>query len=91
MLNKEDISLSLLNMIIFNTLTIANLVAQIENIQNIVLIGHHLRILELEQVAEMGFQFLTRGKWKLMFLKYASFLGSLGLLIEHADLDILYS
>lgn len=62
MLNKEDISLSLLNMIIFNTLTIANLVAQIENIQNIVLIGHHLRILELEQVAEMGFQFLTRGK-----------------------------
>lgn len=49
-LNKEDVSLSLLNMIIFNTLTIANLVAQIEKIDKIVIIGHHLRILELEQL-----------------------------------------
>lgn len=49
-INKGDVSLSLVNMIIFNTLTIASLVAQIENIQNIVLIGHHLRVLELEQL-----------------------------------------
>ena len=49
-LKKEDVSLSLLNMVIFNTLTIANLVAQIEKIDKIVIVGHHLRILELEQL-----------------------------------------
>lgn len=49
-LKKEDISLSILNMIMFNTLTIAHLVSQIEKIDKIVMIGHHLKILELEQL-----------------------------------------
>jgi pantothenate kinase len=86
-LKKEDISLSLLNMIIFNTLTISSLVAKIEKIDKVVVIGHHLRILELEQLFEMGYQFLSKGTSKIMFLKYSSFLGSLGLLIDHANLD----
>lgn len=89
-LKKEDVSLSLLNMVMFNTLTIANLVAQIEKIKNIVVIGHHLKILEMEQLLEMGFSFLSQGKSKLFFLKHSSYLGSLGVLIDHGDLDILY-
>lgn len=88
-LKKEDISLSILNMIIFNTINIASLVARIEKIDNVVVIGHHLRILELEQVFEMGYSFMAKGSSKLIFLKYSSFLGSLGLLIDHADLDTL--
>lgn len=89
-LNKSDILLSLMNMVMYNTLSIANLVAQIENIDNIVLVGHHLRVLKLEQLCEMGLNILTKGKSKLMFVKHSSYLGSLGLLVEHAGLDTLY-
>eukprot|EP00343_Euplotes_focardii_P000190 CAMPEP_0205801722 /NCGR_PEP_ID=MMETSP0205-20121125/3807_1 /ASSEMBLY_ACC=CAM_ASM_000278 /TAXON_ID=36767 /ORGANISM="Euplotes focardii, Strain TN1" /LENGTH=178 /DNA_ID=CAMNT_0053066947 /DNA_START=729 /DNA_END=1262 /DNA_ORIENTATION=- len=74
-LKKEDISISLLNMVLFNTLTIANLVAQIEKINNVVVIGHHLKVLELEQLLEMGFSFLSQGKSKIFFLKHSSYLG----------------
>ena len=89
-LRKEDISVSLLNMVLFNTLTIANLVAQIEKIDNIMVIGHHLKVLELEQLLEMGYSFLSKGKSKIFFLKHSSYLGSLGVLIDHGDLDTLY-
>ncbi|CAI2369317.1 unnamed protein product [Moneuplotes crassus] len=89
-LNPEDVSLSLLNMIMFNTLTIANLTAQIEGIKNIVVIGHHIKVLELEQLVEMGFSFLSKGKSKVFFLKHSSYIGSLGVLIDHGGLDTLY-
>ena len=89
-LNQSDISLSLMNLVMFNTLNIANLVAQIEDIKNIVLVGHHLRIFELEQLCEMGFNLLNGGKSKLMFVNHSSYLGSLGLMIEHGGLDTLF-
>ena len=89
-LNQSDISLSLMNLIMFNTLTIANLVSQIEDIKNVVLVGHHLRIFELEQLCEMGFNLLNGGKSKLMFVNHSSYLGSLGLMIEHGGLDTLF-
>ena len=80
-LKEEDVALSLVSMVLFNTLLLSNLVSQKEGLDRIVMIGAHVTIPELELICEMGFK-LVSGK-TLNFVQYSSFLGSMGLLTEH--------
>ena len=80
--DKNDIARSLLTMVSVNTLMLSKMIAQLENIKNVVWIGSHIDILEYMQMAQYAFQFLTNDDSKLIFPTYHSFLGSLGLLLS---------
>jgi pantothenate kinase len=73
-------------MIIMNILIISNLVAKSEKMNKVMVIGSHLDVLEFMQMAEMTYSHLTEEQSQLIFPTYSTFLGSLGLLLEHADL-----
>ncbi len=80
-LRPADVSRSLITMILFNTLLLANLVGEKEKLNRFVMVGAHMTIPELEIICEMGFKFAS-GK-NLNFVRYSSFLGSMGLLTQH--------
>ena len=67
-------------MILFNTLTIADIVSKKEGLERVVLIGQHLSVPQLEQMAEMSFKY--NSKKNIHFVRYASFLSSFGLLCQ---------
>lgn len=56
-----------------------------QNIRNVVWMGVHVDIIQYMQMSQYGFMQLTGDKAKLMFPKYHSFLGSLGLLLSQND------
>lgn len=47
-------------MMLFNTLTIADIVAKKEGLERVVMIGQHLSVPELEQMAEMSFKYNSK-------------------------------
>jgi type II pantothenate kinase len=80
---KEDVARSLLTMTALNVLIFSNVVAKLQDLKRVVWIGLHIDILEYMKMSEEAFKLLTGGKSVLMFPTYHSFLGSLGLLLQH--------
>lgn len=83
----NDIAKSLLTMVSVNTLIMSKMLAQIENIKNVVWIGAHVDILEYMQMSQDAFKVVNNQECKLIFPTYHSFLGSLGLLLSQETLD----
>lgn len=84
---KEDVARSLLTMTAVNLLIFSNVVAQQHGLKRVVWIGLHIDILEYMKMSEEAFNGLTGGKANLIFPTYHSFLGSLGLLLQHGNLN----
>jgi len=58
------------------------MLAKMHNLKHVVWIGVHIDLLEYMQMSESGFKFLAKDKSELIFPRYHSFLGSLGLLLS---------
>ena len=85
-INKNDIARSLLTMVCVNNLILSKQIAHLEKIKNVVWIGSHVDMLEYMQMSSDTFGFLAHHEAKLIFPTYHSFLGSLGLLLNHEKL-----
>ena len=78
-----DISRSLLTMIVGNMLQIASLIANLENLSTIVLMGSHFDAPEVMQMSTVSMEYMTEGKKSLIFVKHSSYLGSLGVYLNN--------
>lgn len=82
---KNDISRSLMTMLLVNTLTWCRQIMQLENIEYVTWIGTHIDILTYMQMTSDAFEYLSKGEKKIIFPTYASFLGSLGVMISQKN------
>lgn len=73
-------------MVCVNNLILSKQIAHLEKIKNVVWIGGHVDMLEYMQMSSDTFGFLAHHEAKLIFPTYHSFLGSLGLLLNHEKL-----
>ncbi|CDW82638.1 pantothenate kinase mitochondrial [Stylonychia lemnae] len=85
--SKEDISRSLLTMTAVNILIFSNMIVKLHNLKKVVWIGVHVDLLEYMQMSEQAFSMLAKEQSHLIFPRYHSFLGSLGLLLTHGNLN----
>ena len=83
--NKFDLSRSLLTMLSVNTLTFCRMIMQIEKIHNVIWIGTHVDLLQYMQMTQDAFNYLSTGEQRIIFPKYSSFLGSLGILLAQKE------
>lgn len=75
-----------MTMMTVNTLLFAKSIAQIEKVKHVVWFGAHIHLLPYQQMAQHWFSDVQKtvegsDKAQLMFPRYSSFLGSLGLLL----------
>jgi hypothetical protein len=80
-------------MVAVNILIYSNMLSKIHSLKHVVWIGSHVDILHYMQMSEVsnllynvfqfGFNLLSKGKSSLIFPRYHSFLGSLGLLLSN--------
>lgn len=58
---KNDVARSLLTMVSYNALIISKMLIEAEKIENVVLLGSHVDILQYMQMSQFGFDVLTKG------------------------------
>ena len=85
-IKREDIGRSLLTMSAVNVLIFSSMIAKIHGLQRVVWIGLHIDMPQYMEMCEQGLKYLTNDQTELMFPRYHSFLGCLGLLLSHGNL-----
>eukprot|EP00347_Sterkiella_histriomuscorum_P019825 403340156 len=84
---KEDVARSLLTMTAVNILIFSSMIVRLHKIKNVVWIGVHVDVLDYMQMCEKAFDILSKEESNLIFPRYHSFLGSLGLLLSQGQLE----
>lgn len=80
---REDVCKSLMTLVSLNTVQIGYLVATIENLKRIVMIGTNMHAAEIQNLAQAALTFESQNEdVQLLFPKYSNFLGALGLLLS---------
>jgi len=73
-----DISRSLLTTLCVNICLISCLVADIEKVDNVIIIGNALVCLEFMQMVQMSMNFFSKEKIKTLFSDYSNFVSNIG-------------
>lgn len=83
--NPADVAKSVLLLFLFNSTQLAYMQAQVEGIQNVVVIGNALHLPSLNMLAEVCMQFWSKGSLKLIHSEYGAYLAAFGSLLKHKN------
>jgi len=78
---KKDVAKSLITLVAMNNILMSRIVAEKQQIKNILWIGTHIDSVELMKMSEYSMGVVSGGTRSLMFSTYHSYLPSLGLLL----------